>query len=143
TSSQPTTSDSPTPAAPSDTIPTPPQPQPLFTSFYIEHPTTPPQPPSDPDSHHQHHQPFIVPSTLSPVYPLPDQPDAAATSAEAIFWETVNLLKQAGVKPTRRRGLGGDEVLGEGEEVEGEVETEIDAFWPPIEVEGDESGAED
>ncbi|KAG6845840.1 hypothetical protein H0H87_002528 [Tephrocybe sp. NHM501043] len=106
-------------------------PQPLFTAFYIEHPDASPPPPSDTSTTQP--QTYIVRPSLAPASPLPDLPDAAATSAEAVFWETVRIFKDAGI---RSKNLGSEEM------VSGSEAEEIDSFWPPMEAD-DESGAED
>ncbi|KAG6853708.1 hypothetical protein C0991_002124 [Blastosporella zonata] len=127
------------PSIPSDASPSPPSPstaseplQPLFTAFYIEHPEAAPV--SPPESSSTLPQTFIVPTPLVPASPLPDLPDAAATSAEAVFWETVRIFKEAGIHPKRLQVA--DEVSSGGE-----VE-EVESFWPHMEVD-EESGGED
>ncbi|KAG6885790.1 hypothetical protein C0993_009896 [Termitomyces sp. T159_Od127] len=105
--------------------PSPPEavpPQPLFTTFYIEHPDSL----SAPDNSSAQHRTYIVPAPLVPAYPLPDLPDAAATSAEGVFWETVRILREAGVRPNQASN----------EEHGLEVDEEIGTFWPPMQ--GDE-----
>lgn len=63
---------------------------PLFTLFYIEHPEraldVPVNATATPKT-------YIVPPPLPPASPLPDTLDNAATYAEAVFWEVVELFR--------------------------------------------------
>ncbi|KAG6873997.1 hypothetical protein C0995_007953 [Termitomyces sp. Mi166 len=118
----------PSPSSPAAPSPSDSVPRPLFTAFYIEHPSPSPSP-LGPENSSTQPQTYIVPTPLAPACPLPDLPDAAATSAEAVFWETVRILREAGVRPKRNE---------QGAEEDDEIET----FWPPMQ--GDEySGGED
>ncbi|KAF8075934.1 FAD/NAD-P-binding domain-containing protein [Lyophyllum atratum] len=101
-------------------------PQPLFTTFYIEHP--------DPVS------PSVETSPHSKAYisPLPDLPDAAATYAEAAFWEAVKVLRDGGIQP--KRDQGSDDVPNGGEDEGGALD--VESFWPSLEA-GEESGGEE
>ncbi|KAG5641901.1 hypothetical protein DXG03_003988 [Asterophora parasitica] len=107
--------------------PTPTPPAPLFTAFYIEHPTAPLSP--SPLSPSSSHKPHIIPAPLAPSAALPDAPDAAAVHAEAAFWGAVRALRELGV----RRGA----------QAEGEEQEDIESFWPPLEVEAEEGGEEE
>ncbi|KAG6890766.1 hypothetical protein C0992_012739 [Termitomyces sp. T32_za158] len=99
-------------------------PRPLFTAFYIEHTDSLPAP----ENSSTQARTYIVPSPLAPAYPLPDLPDAAATSAEAAFWETVRILCQAGIRPKWNQTSNEEQVS--------KLDEEIKTFWPPMQ--GDE-----
>ncbi|GLB33328.1 putative FAD NAD-P-binding domain-containing protein [Lyophyllum shimeji] len=106
-----------------------PRPKPLFTLFYIEHPD-----PSSPSAETSRHtKSYVVPPPLPPASPLPDVPDAAATSAEAVFWEAVKVLRDAGVRPERDQGL---------DDVDAGEALDIQSFWPLLET-GEDSGGEE
>jgi len=96
----------------------------LWTTFYIQHPPSPP-PPSHLPSPSTLPKTFIAPEPLPTpgALPLPETPDLAATHAENVFWEVVRAL----------RGGGG----GEGEEIE--------SFWPVLDgdIAASEEGEED
>lgn len=80
-------------------------PQPLFTAFYIQHPTaTPKETPNG-------SIPWLV--TPSPAYILTEACDSAAENAEAVFWKAVPLLQR------RRHAT-----------TSGETIDKIETFWP-------------
>jgi Rab proteins geranylgeranyltransferase component A len=118
-------------ASPS-TVPTS-SPVPLFTTFYIHHPdlSTVTAPESFADSAADR-KPYIIPPPLSTALPLPDIPDAAATHAEAVFWETVKTLRGDGVHPMQASVM-----THTSEDV-----PVIESFWPTIDV-GEETEDEE
>ncbi|RDB15492.1 Rab proteins geranylgeranyltransferase component A [Hypsizygus marmoreus] len=110
--------------------------KPLFTSFYIEHPT--PDSPLhtvDPEST-QNKKTYIIPTPLLPASSLPDTPDDAAINAEAAFWEVIKVLQQDG-------GKSDSDVSGKMELDRTDDASEgVSSFWPPLERE-EESGGEE
>jgi len=75
---------------------------------------------------------YIISPSLSPVSPLPDIPDAAATHAEAVFWETIKTLRREEGHPTQASANVGT----------GEDALVIESFWPTVDM-GGESGEEE
>ncbi|KAJ7062947.1 GDP dissociation inhibitor-domain-containing protein [Mycena amicta] len=63
--------------------------QPLFSTYYLQHPTRPAE-----DSGIATTAPALAPTPLPPVLPLPDAGDAAAVHAEGMFWAVVRRLGQ-------------------------------------------------
>ena len=108
-------------------------PEPLFTMFYIEHPSpVSPMPPSaSGDS-----RTYIVPPPLSPVSPLPDTLDDAASNAEAAFWEVMRALGHNDAEESKD-----SEESKDGKESE-ESGGKVRGFWPTDDV-GDGSDEED
>ncbi|KAK7053847.1 GDP dissociation inhibitor-domain-containing protein [Favolaschia claudopus] len=111
-------------ALPADGIDTPITP--LFTTFYIQHPSPPADPqqtaeaPLEPASAST--AAHLAPAPLPPILPLPDAGDAAAEHAEHVFWEAVKILR-----PNAKEG-GGDQDDDDG----------ITSFWPPMENKEDQ-----
>ena len=98
-------------------------PSPLFTTFYIQHPDLGHSSPLDsPADWPTNSKTYILPPPLSPALPLPDIADAAATHAEAVFWEIIRVLQDDAIKASHT--------------------LEIPSFWPPLNT-GDESEQED
>jgi Rab proteins geranylgeranyltransferase component A len=96
-------------------------PVPLFTTFYIHYPdvsTAAASTNSAADS-----KPYIIPPPLSPVLPLPDISDAAATYAETVFWEAIRMLRRDGIHPMQASG---HTHVDEGVVIEG--------FWPTVDM---------
>ncbi|KAF5371976.1 hypothetical protein D9615_008044 [Tricholomella constricta] len=108
---------------------------PLFTTFYIEHPDASPPSPGDAATHSNT---YLIPSPLPPASPLPDMPDAAATHAEATFWEAIKTLQQLGVQP--KQDQGSEETQNAGED--DSDPSGIESFWPQLDT-GEESSGED
>lgn len=106
--------------------------KPLFKLFYLQHPTSPlSTPPSEVNTSSQGDlHSYIVPAPI-PSFPLPECPDAAATQAEAVFWEAAKVLRVR--DPTRS-----DSAVSAEEEVE-----EIDSFWPPLGAQNHEDDQDD
>ncbi|KAJ7273370.1 GDP dissociation inhibitor-domain-containing protein [Mycena rebaudengoi] len=88
---------------------------PLFSTFYIQHPTASPKNVKESDAQPPMH---LCATPLPPVLPLPDAGDAAAVHAEGIFREAMRLLRPSAVPS---EGTDGDEdgVMG--------------GMWPPME----------
>ena len=123
-----------TPASPSTVPPSQnPAPVPLFTTFYVQHPdlgiANPLEPSTGSDADRK---PYIISPSLSPVLPLPDIPDAAATHAETVFWEAVKALSEDNIHMTRASA---NAHPGEGIPI-------IESFWPTVDV-GEESEDEE
>ncbi|KAG5650127.1 hypothetical protein H0H81_000600 [Sphagnurus paluster] len=151
----PTPQTPPTPPHDGPSEPPPPTPpKPLFTAFYIEHPSpsgpTPPAPATALPPQMTASAPrgtYILVPPLAPACALPELPDAAATHAEAVFWEAVRALRDAGVRPKGARSAREGEGTGEEDadaDVDVDVDADVESFWPPLDSgDGDESGQEE
>jgi len=82
--------------------------------FYIEHPERAPDVPVNAAATPKT---YIVPPPLPPASPLPDTLDNAATYAEAVFWEVVELFRNQG---------------GTAEDGKQTVGLDIRSFWSPV-----------
>jgi hypothetical protein len=110
-----------------------PTPVPLFTTFYVHHPdlgvANPPESSTDSTADRK---PYIISPSLSPVLPLPDIPDTAATHAETVFWEAIKALREDNVHTMQASA---NAHTGEGVPI-------IESFWPTVDV-GEESEDEE
>jgi hypothetical protein len=96
--------------------------EPLFTTYYIQHPSRFPVV-SSPISNNSTPTVLVTPS---PATLLTESSNSAATNAEAVFWEAVHTLKALGIQP---RGDDADPDQGD-----------VEGFWPLIEGDPDEEG---
>jgi hypothetical protein len=96
--------------------------EPLFTTYYIQHPSRS-SVVSSPISNSSMPTVLVTPS---PTTLLTESSDSAATNAEAVFWEAVHTLKSLGILPR----------VDNANPEQGDVES----FWPLIEGDPDEEG---
>ena len=97
-------------------------PEPLFTVFYIEHPDTHVDATATPS-------PSVLKAGPNSTL-ISERADSGTANAEALFWKAVEALKTAGRRPMRKQ---------EEDQDLGEVEAEVDSFWPPLDIVDDPS----